>query len=170
MIRTPQRLGPESKCPACGTGLDPGAYRCPKCRIYFCFKCRKRVSIRDAQYQCVNQQCGYHGKLLCAGCTPMSDVLQDIAPEEYREGCGWWPLICIISLTLGVLFGKISAGAGLVAFLASGVAGVLVTVKSGKRVRMWNETKVTATPVPTVVGQTRTCVACKSPVEVLREP
>jgi hypothetical protein len=32
--------------------------RCPKCRIYFCFKCRRRVQPRDEQFQCMNQQCG----------------------------------------------------------------------------------------------------------------
>ncbi len=64
-----RRIGDQAKCPACGTGMDSEAYRCPKCRIYFCFKCRARVGKEDEQYQCANQSCACYGKLLCSACT-----------------------------------------------------------------------------------------------------
>jgi hypothetical protein len=58
----------ETNCPACGAGMRADAYRCPHCRIYLCFSCRRRVQTNEAQYQCVNQHCGQHGKLLCGHC------------------------------------------------------------------------------------------------------
>lgn len=64
-----RRLGDTEKCPACGARIDSSAYRCIRCRIYFCFKCRRRVPRGEPQYQCVDQQCKYYGKLLCKGCT-----------------------------------------------------------------------------------------------------
>src|SRR5262249_26098677 len=66
-----KRSGDPCKCPACGSLLDQGAYRCPKCRIYFCFKCRVRVGKGDTQFQCADQTCEYYGKLLCSSCTIM---------------------------------------------------------------------------------------------------
>ena len=35
-----RRKGDVEKCPACGWGLAASAYRCPKCNIFFCYKCR----------------------------------------------------------------------------------------------------------------------------------
>jgi len=63
-----RRVGDTEKCPACGWSLDAGAYRCPKCLIYFCYKCRKRITIHEVQYQCANQACPCYGKLLCSAC------------------------------------------------------------------------------------------------------
>lgn len=65
---TYRRVGVTSKCPACGVQVDEGAYRCPKCLIFFCFKCRRRVQQSEAQSQCLNQKCDYYGKLLCKVC------------------------------------------------------------------------------------------------------
>jgi hypothetical protein len=66
-----RRRGEKTKCPACGCGLDEDAYRCPKCRIYFCYKCRARVGRKEEQYQCADQSCSCYGKLLCSACTVM---------------------------------------------------------------------------------------------------
>ncbi len=63
-----RRRGDVEKCPACGWRLDAGAYRCPKCRIYFCYKCRARVGEREDQFQCADQSCDCYGKLLCTAC------------------------------------------------------------------------------------------------------
>ena len=63
-----KRRGDTSKCPACGTQMDSDAYRCPKCRIYFCFKCRVRVQLGERQFECADQSCNCYGKLLCAAC------------------------------------------------------------------------------------------------------
>jgi hypothetical protein len=63
-----RRVGDPEKCPACSASMDAEAYRCPKCFVYFCFKCRRRVQKGDPQYQCLNQQCNQYGKLLCNIC------------------------------------------------------------------------------------------------------
>lgn len=76
-----RRVGDTAKCPACGVSMDPEAYRCPKCRIYFCFKCRDRIPEREPQFQCADQSCSYYGNLLCASCTVM--VRQEL-PQTYR--------------------------------------------------------------------------------------
>ena len=68
-----RRIGNTEKCPACGWRIDADAYRCPKCRIYFCFKCRARVEKREEQFQCSDQSCECYGKLLCAACTVLVD-------------------------------------------------------------------------------------------------
>ena len=68
-----RRIGDTQKCPACGWRIDADAYRCPKCRIYFCFKCRARVGKGESQFQCADQSCECYGKLLCAACTVMVD-------------------------------------------------------------------------------------------------
>src|SRR5438874_1933556 len=66
-----RRRGERMKCPACGWAIDEEAYRCPKCRVYFCYKCRARVGKREEQYQCADQSCSCYGKLLCSACTVM---------------------------------------------------------------------------------------------------
>jgi hypothetical protein len=88
--RHTRRLGDVQKCPACGSEIDPGAYHCPKCRNYFCFRCRARVSKPDPQFQCTNLSCDYHGKLLCGACDP--EVKKQEPPTVYNEHeGGWWP-------------------------------------------------------------------------------
>lgn len=63
-----RRIGNIDQCPACGVGINSEAYICPRCGTYFCFKCRRRVQRSSKQYQCVNQRCECHGKLLCNAC------------------------------------------------------------------------------------------------------
>jgi hypothetical protein len=72
----------DSKCPACGWRLDPEAYRCPQCLIYFCSSCRKRVQKDSDQFQCVNRSCDCHGKLVCLDCieTTLVTVPAEIGP------------------------------------------------------------------------------------------
>ena len=91
-----RRIGDTAKCPACGWRMDPEAYRCPKCYIYFCFKCRARVTEREPQFQCADQSCECYGKLLCAACTVMVPEFKDVTRTATHEhtvkvGDNWGP-------------------------------------------------------------------------------
>ncbi len=101
-MNDPQRLGDIQKCPACGSTVDPGAYCCPKCRNYFCFRCRARLLGTEPQFQCVNQDCDYHGKLVCGTCDPQ--VKKEEPPATYTEHeSGWWPYLLMGSLAVFVV-------------------------------------------------------------------
>src|SRR6184192_1030692 len=109
-----KRRGEKAKCPACGWGLDEDAYRCPKCRIYFCYKCRARVGKHEEQYQCADQSCSCYGKLLCSACTVMVSNEGPVTRPTFDIDAGaaiWGGAI------LGGIMGIIAfcLGAGLVA-------------------------------------------------------
>lgn len=100
-----KRLGDTHKCPACGSEVDTGAYHCPRCRNYFCYRCRARVLATHPQFQCLNQECDYHGKLVCGTCDP--EFKKDEEPTIYLDRVGgWWPTIlaCTLILFLFSLF------------------------------------------------------------------
>jgi len=153
-----RRLDPQNKCPACGWRLDADAYRCPKCLIYFCYKCRKRVQKDDQQYQCVNQTCDTHGKLVCGACTTMVDVEGDI--PTYVEGYWHW----LIWLA-GIL--------GLISMIWLGFWGgiILATViYTGMSVWLSKEGKNYFDKTTYHKGKVRdyrACIECKQPVEIL---
>jgi hypothetical protein len=65
--------------------MDPEAYRCPKCHIYFCFKCRARIAEREPQFQCADQSCPCYGKLLCGACTVMVPVFGYVSRTVVEE-------------------------------------------------------------------------------------
>jgi hypothetical protein len=164
------RLGPQEKCPACGWRLDPGAYRCPKCRIYFCFKCRRRVIERDAQYQCLNQQCLYYGKLLCEVCTESVPEYEDRQVPHYSSGqSGVWRIFSIAAGVVGVIVWIVSGefAIGLLCAVAGLVGGAVFASKNGWA---WfdkpGSTNYTTERYQT--GDHKACIACKQPVEVLR--
>ena len=93
----PNRRGNVGKCPACGSSVDPDAWRCPTCRTDFCFHCRARLLPADIQLECVAQECAYYGKLICSVCDVA--VEREEAPAVYSEPeDGYWP-----GLLLGVL-------------------------------------------------------------------
>jgi hypothetical protein len=99
------RLGDTKKCPACGSEVDPGAYHCPRCRNYFCYRCRARVLPTDPQFQCLNQECDYHGKLVCGTCD--KEAIKNEEPTIYFDRVGgWWPLLatCAVFLFIVALF------------------------------------------------------------------
>lgn len=81
-----RRVGDTAKCPACGVPMNPDAYHCPRCMIYFCFKCRRRVQQRDPQFQCMNQQCEQYEKMLCNACVVEVPVMGDQSRQELVEG------------------------------------------------------------------------------------
>ena len=159
-----RRIGQTAKCPACGVSMDPEAYRCPKCRIYFCFKCRRRVQPRDAQYQCMNQQCKYYGKLLCSVCVVevprMGEQTRAIRVRAFDglATCGTSLLVFILVFTLALACGLPSWGAGI-----GGV--VLTSILAGWMSRFTIDQSVKET---VEVGRSKCCIACKQAVEHLR--
>lgn len=160
------RLGPQEKCPACGWRLDADAYRCPKCMIYFCFKCRRRVTVTDPQYQCLNQQCQYYGKLLCVVCTESVPEYQTYQQPQVHPGCSRGVGIVVVAVIFGIavwwLFSSFLAG--LITLATTLVAGCIIAATMGWRIV--DETTYVATQVQT--GDHKACIACKQPVEVLR--
>ncbi|REJ82677.1 MAG: hypothetical protein DWQ34_24190 [Planctomycetota bacterium] len=110
----------KTKCPACGGSVPAGKYRCLKCGIYFCSKCRIRLAKRDRQCQCVNQQCDDYGKLICYNCTVKvaEEKLIPVKIGDSLEIALLTPLY--ISPIVGLVAGKMSEfGIGVLATLAS---------------------------------------------------
>lgn len=159
-----KRRGPQEKCPACGWRLDADAYRCPKCMIYFCFKCRRRVTATDPQYQCLNQQCQYYGKLLCEVCTQSEPQYEEYR-QEHSEG-GTWFGIAIAAWVIGIVTWMLAT------FLVALVATVLVFAVGcaiGKKLGwgILSETRYTLERFQR--GEHKVCIGCKQLVEVLQE-
>ena len=144
-----RRVGALEKCPACGVSVDPGAYRCPRCLIYFCFKCRRRVQKGDDQFQCLNQQCDYHGKLLCSNCIT---VTVTESPSYDHLGCFAFLLFCAIFI--GV-FAASNLGAFIGALTGVGLF-ILVYFLFAVKWAFFKETT-----------RHRCCIGCNRPVENL---
>lgn len=162
----------EAKCPACGWRIDPSAYRCPKCGIYFCFKCRVRVTASETQFQCADQKCANYGKLLCSACTVM--VKQETAAAYDRtltvtkteEGHVGKLLLGAGAVGLvSLFFAPVAAAAGVVT--ATAVGGGLLMRKLG--VNLFDETRETQVPehVPAKHTEHRCCIVCKHAVKNL---
>ena len=190
MPDTYRRTGPEAKCPACGWRIDPDAYRCPKCLIYFCYKCRKRVQKADDQFQCVNQTCGCHGKLICAACTVMvpefSDVTRRVLQSEEviipglmlsppnHTNCNKYLFVVACIGTCAWLFASFWIGVGVA--LAAHIVGVIICEKLGIPWQVQPATyhpdickPATYTEKTTreQVREHRCCIQCRTPVEIL---
>ena len=149
------RRGNKQKCPACGWNLDGDAYRCPKCRIYFCYKCRARVVERDAQYQCMNQQCDCYGKLLCSACVkPIEE--KDILPKDNAT---------IVTLIAGGFVGLITLPAGPIVSAIAATATVTGTSFLARKFgfNVW----LTKDKEERVISAPLCCIACKKPVKHL---
>jgi hypothetical protein len=160
--------------------MDPGAYRCPRCLIYFCFKCRRRVQQRDEQFQCMNQQCGQYGKMLCNACIVEVPVMGEGATGNElvtAEVPGYdKPRFSI----------KVRALMGLAYFVAT-FAFTLFSGGERRAVCTWVlctapivfwmlAAKVQVPAIPKVyravwgtveVGKTKSCIACRQPVQHL---
>ncbi len=170
--RTYRRMGDTAKCPACGVSMDADAYRCPKCRIYFCFKCRRRVQPRDPQYQCMNQQCEQYGKLLCNACIVEIPQMGERSREDLVQPgqnvkvvpanvLSWVFFITLgLSFAAGLYFGLPWWGGIVGGIIFSGiVAGWLSTLTEYKQ-------PVYRTVTENVeVGRSKCCIACKQAVE-----
>jgi len=160
-----RRRGDVEKCPACGWRLDAGAYRCPKCRIYFCYKCRARVGEREQQYQCADQSCDCYGKLLCTACVVA-------VPESWTTPRD----VVEPDLTNAALIGGAVAGgaalfaAPLVAAAGIGV-GAVVAASFGLRAlgfNVWGSTDQKHTETDAHSTTHICCVQCRRPVKHLR--
>ncbi|NLX96752.1 MAG: hypothetical protein GXY83_11295 [Rhodopirellula sp.] len=166
-----RRIGDTAKCPACGISIDAEAYRCPKCRIYFCFKCRVRVTEREPQFQCADQSCQYYGKLLCAACTVMvpQDLPQTYHTETKLEGePGNFGKLLVGGAVVGgatFFFAPFVVAAGAAA--ATVVGGGIVLNRLGVRVFSNQEEKGYQVADPPEQIEHRCCVGCRHPVKEL---
>jgi len=169
-----------SKCPACGFRMDADAYRCPHCRIYFCFKCRARVTGNDEQYQCANQSCKYYAKLLCSACVAVEPIYEEqkayyqvaispAKPMHSRHAWAFWTAIgagvlvlCFFPFWLAFLAG-----------VATWLSVVIGTYSRedfnwhGFQVPATYETRCQSNNVE--MGKRVLCVECRHPVKHLRE-
>ena len=156
-----RRIGETEKCPACGWGLDPGAYRCPKCRIYFCYKCRVRVGERESQYQCSDQTCECYGKLLCSACVIMIENKKtETIPKEDATIVALAGGGAVALVTLFAAPFLVAAGIGVGAV----VAGSYGLRKMGCNV--WGTTD--QTKENEIKDRHICCVSCRHPVKQLR--
>lgn len=175
-----RRVGDTAKCPACGVPMDPEAYRCPRCMIYFCFKCRRRVQHRDPQFQCMNQTCEQYGKMLCNACIVaipvmgyrcFEELVEAEKPGYFKQSIPSYTFTWIFTITAGCLF-----GVGLYLELPSWpafVGGIILScIFTGWLISL----KDWVPPVPAViktvtnnveVGQSLCCIACRQAVEHL---
>lgn len=159
-----RRLGDTVKCPACGRPMDAEAYRCPNCKIYFCFKCRRRVQPTDKQYQCMNQQCKYYGKLLCNACVveiPQMGEQTKSIPKKTFSGAklvGVFGVVVVISFGILLILGQPLWGAGVGSL-------VIAAIVSGWLSNFTIQEKVTET---VEIGRRKSCIACKQAVEHLK--
>jgi hypothetical protein len=173
--RTYRRVGDTAKCPACGWRMDPDAYRCPKCYIYFCFKCRTRVAEREPQFHCADQACPQYGKLLCAACTVMvpefKDVTRVVSPHRSEQVGDYWGCAALfVPIPVGVwLSVQFSPAIG-----AAGAVGVfiLMAVILTRAGSTWFPTTRWIPAVRSTsneqVAEHRSCIQCRHPVKVLR--
>ena len=170
-------------CPACGTPLGNGVYRCPQCMTLFCFECRRPVASIEAQYQCLSQSCENYGKLICDTCTEVVadyEEQTEAPPKRPAVGSATFYNACTMGF-LGCILGcqnacgngesgsvldtiRDSLLLGSVLFLITIFMGILVAHARGKPIldRM----------APTSTGRSlvrhhRECRACHKPVRIL---
>ncbi len=67
-----------AKCPACGSAVNPGSYRCVRCKIYFCARCGMHLRKGDGEYRCQTPECPYFGRIVCARCAQRQDVTEPV--------------------------------------------------------------------------------------------
>ena len=168
MAKQYRRIGEEKKCPACGWRLDAEAYRCPKCFIYFCYKCRARVTKGDPQYQCADQSCECYGKLLCSACTVMIEERRDENRSRTKTtgdnwGFAWLIAIAISGIAAWIYFGQFWVGATVAVVV--GVVGAILLSKAGSTFFTNEETEQYSVNVK--VADHRCCIQCKHPVKNL---
>ena len=137
--------------------MDADAYRCPKCRIYFCYKCRARVGRGEEQCQCADQSCRCYGKLLCAGCTviikdPDTTHPYTVPTYDIEAGAAFWTGV-VLGGNVGVCAGSVTAGV-VIAIISWVVAAILAAQKT--------------TQYNTVFGAShRCCIECRHAVKQL---
>lgn len=158
------RKGNQAKCPVCGWRIDDSAYRCPKCRVYFCYKCRVQLRKGDAQFECADQTCACYGKLLCASCSP---PLQTEIPTTRQETLPGWATTCL-TIAIVVTIGSFFAGLGWLSLIAGfGTFAVLTAIVVSVGARFFESTQA----VPeTYTSSEQSCIQCKNPVKHIDGP
>ncbi len=172
LMSTFEQTGSTSKCPACGWRLDADAYQCPKCLVYFCHKCRKRVQKGDAQFQCVNQTCDCHGKLVCSACTAMVSEYEDVQEKVLTKAGVHYPATDGINWTT-LCFAAVIGCVGCFGSFISGICAFVVTMfacealfkKPAQDIPPEYTTKTTNR----LVRSHRSCIKCRQPVENLQQ-
>lgn len=161
--RPTARRGDVGKCPICGSSVDPDAYHCVKCRNYFCFHCRARLLPPDAQSECVNQDCGYYGKLVCGVCDGAHDKQE--APLIYAEPVdGYWPLWLAIAIIVGLVAWYMTVWwFGLLIAILVFVAGGFLLQKKGVNI-FGTELIVTHEQSSSY----RICILCQQPTKEIK--
>lgn len=158
-----RRVGETSKCPACGVQVDEGAYRCPKCLIFFCFKCRRRVQQSEAQSQCLNQKCDYYGKLLCKICVkqvPQHSVRSKEVRESLLSGKNKFFVFGLITIACLLLLHKLG--------LTGEILIVTTLVLSAPSAYFFSNLKKSKFIEENFLsGNVNSCIACEQPVEKL---
>ena len=97
-----RRLGEKINAQRVAAEWTQKHYRCPRCAVYFCYKCRARVGKRDAQFECANQSCACYGKLICSACTVMVPQQKEVPyqrtefPERRIKTWNWSKLALAI--------------------------------------------------------------------------
>lgn len=174
-----RRAGDTEKCPACGVPMDPDAYRCPRCLIYFCFKCRRRIQQRDPQFQCMNQQCEHYGKLLCGVCVVELPVMEDRPRKDIVKAAEVVRTVPkrIIKWTFIFVFGiAVVAGTwiAIITRIAFGIGCLLAGFFLAGFAAQWLYSRkertepVFRTVIEKVeIGRRKSCIACRQPVEHL---
>jgi hypothetical protein len=122
-----------------------------------------RLVKEDSQFQCINQACDYHGKLLCGTCDPEST--REEPPSVYSEyESGWWPLLLvggIIAGSVAFFFATFWVAAGI--GLGAAMAAAFLLHRAGVNV-FGKETRI----VQPRVSSYHTCVSCKEAVKEMR--
>lgn len=161
MTKEYKRHASLEKCPTCGCRVDADAYRCPKCMIYFCFQCRRRVAVNDCQYQCLNQKCNYYGKLLCTICIDANVLNYTLLASEWtcHSHRHLLKLRVFVSTLIGFLVWiQISFIVGAISFISILILSSIFVFKVGKK---------ESSPSRVVHAWPKRCIACHQPVESL---
>lgn len=159
-----KRLGDVTKCPACGSEVAAGAYCCPRCRNYFCFRCRARVLGGDTQLQCVNQECDYYGKLVCGACA--SGHEKEEAPSVYEEPeDGYWPAwLLVVVVAFAILWYYLTFGWAAGIAIATFVLAGYVLQRAG--LNLFGRKRVVAQPRK---SSFHTCLNCQQRMKELAD-
>jgi len=166
-----RRKGDVEKCPACGWGLAASAYRCPKCNIFFCYKCRVRVGVNDKQYQCADQSCGCYGKLVCNACVVDVSTCESktLTTEVIHEDATIW----VLGIGGAVAVACLVIPTSIITVPAALIAGAAAAAMSGNVAQEKFEYNIFGSKEKKTLKTTEhidththiSCVQCRNPVK-----
>jgi hypothetical protein len=160
-MKETNRVDAKEKCPACGWPMDANAYRCGKCRIYICFRCRRQIFKHEGEYRCSNRQCWYYGKLLCKDCTELVPEYETVTTRKIVVGC--WEGIAAVAATLGMAVWGLSSSflAGLITLGFALVVGCICASATGWAILSGTKN----IPHQRQIGTQRLCIACRQLIQ-----